>query len=59
MSIAEIKKYCNAKTDESVMEIIAEMIQNGEVFAKFFPESKKVLFDKEANRNAIRLKIKF
>jgi hypothetical protein len=59
MSIEEIMKYCNNKNEDFVMTTLVNMIQNGEVFAKFFPDSKKVMFDKEANKDAIRLKIKF
>ena len=55
MSIDDVRKYCNAKSDERIKEVLVEMIQEGEIYAKFFPESGKILFDKDANKNALRL----
>jgi len=56
MSIEEIKKYCNAKTDERIIEVLVEMIQERQIYAKFFPDSKKCMFDREANRDALTFK---
>ncbi|MHA1284574.1 MAG: hypothetical protein ACTSQP_18905 [Promethearchaeota archaeon] len=56
-SIADIRKYCSAKSEELVEEILIEMIKNKEIYAKYFPGSKKVLFDKESNREFL-IKIK-
>ncbi len=53
MKIEEIRKYCAARSEEEIIEILVEMIQNTEIYAKFFPESKKVLFDKDANKDLI------
>ena len=52
-SIEEIRKYCNAKTEELVEEILVEMIENKQIYAKYFPSSKKVMFDKENNRELL------
>ncbi len=59
MSIEDIVKYCNAKTEDVVIEAVVDLIKTGEVFAKYFVESGKVMFDKDANRDKIRLKIDF
>lgn len=53
MGIEEIRKYCNAKTDELIIEVLVEMIQNGQIYAKFFPDSKRVMFDREANKDSL------
>ncbi|MHA1150788.1 MAG: hypothetical protein ACTSR8_21420 [Promethearchaeota archaeon] len=49
-SVPDIRKYCNAKSNELVEKILIEMIKNKEIYAKYFPGSKKVMFDKESNR---------
>jgi len=50
-SLEQIKKYCNltTKSDEFVMNVIIEMIEKKEIYAKLFTDSKKILFDKESN----------
>ncbi|MHA1294270.1 MAG: hypothetical protein ACTSQJ_16600 [Promethearchaeota archaeon] len=55
MSIEEIRNYCNAKSEQIIMDTLIEMIQNKEIYAKLFQESKKVIFDKENNRLLIKI----
>jgi len=56
MSIEEIRKYCNAKNEEKVIEVLIEMVQEEKIYAKYFPESGRVLFDKEANKDTLTFK---
>ncbi len=53
-NIAEIRKYCQVnKPIEFIIEVLIEMIENREIYAKYFPESNNVMFDKDSNREFI------
>jgi len=56
MSVEDIRKYCNAKSNEAVIEVLVEMIQNKEIYAKFFPSSNRVMFDKDSNKDFLHFK---
>lgn len=52
-SVEEIRKYCNAKDEDIIINVLTQMIELKEIYAKYFPDSKKIMFNCENNKMLI------
>ena len=57
IEIREISKKCN-KDPRFIIQIIKKMIEDQEIYAEYFSSTKSVVFDKNANIEAINILMK-
>lgn len=53
LQVSEIAEECEINMEQLVINIIKEMIENKEIYGKYFKSTKSVAFDQQANINEI------
>ncbi len=53
LQVSDIKDKCGVKNEKLIIKIINEMISKKEIYAEYFPTSKSVAFNQQANIDEI------